>query len=136
MQSRVDPSEFLLYTLSMQTFVTAIHVVTCILLILVVLLQSGKGADISASLSGSSQTVFGTSGGANLFTRFTSVMAAIFFVTSLTLTLLSDNSEKSIFENAASTEQTATESAAPAQATAPAPAESTAETAPAAPESK
>lgn len=87
----------------MQTFVTAIHIVTCILIILVVMLQSGKGADISASLGGSSQTVFGSSGGANFFTRFTSVAAAIFFVTSVTLTLLSAQSRKSIFENAPAT---------------------------------
>ena len=46
----------------MTTFVTVIHIVTCVLLVLVVLIQSGKGAEISASFSGSSQTVFGSSG--------------------------------------------------------------------------
>jgi len=118
----------------MQTFVTVIHIVTCVLLILVVLLQSGKGADISASLGGSSQTIFGTSGGANVFTRITSVMAAIFFVTSLGLTLLSGSSEKSIFENAPEAAQTATESAptAPTEETKAAEAPA-AEAAPAAP---
>ena len=82
----------------MQTVVTVIHVFTCILLILVVLLQSGKGAEISTSLSGSSQTVFGSSGGANFFTRFTSAAAAVFMITSLTLTLMGGESKKSLFE--------------------------------------
>ncbi|MFZ9595396.1 MAG: preprotein translocase subunit SecG [Bdellovibrionia bacterium] len=86
----------------MQTLVTVIHVMTCILLVLVVLLQSGKGAEISTSLSGSSQTVFGSSGGANFFTRFTSGAAAVFMVTSLTLTLLGGQSKKSLFDSMSS----------------------------------
>lgn len=82
----------------MPTFVTVIHICTCLLLILVILIQSGKGAEISASLGGSSQTVFGSSGGANFFTRFTSVMAAVFMATSLILTVLGNQSRKSVFE--------------------------------------
>jgi preprotein translocase subunit SecG len=95
----------------MTTFVTVIHVITCILLVLVVLVQSGKGAEISASFSGSSQTVFGSSGGANFFTRFTQGAALIFMITSMTLTILGGQAKKSLFESAAS---------APAPATAPA----------------
>ena len=86
----------------MQTFVTVVHVFTCILLVLVVLIQSGKGAEISTSFAGSSQTVFGSSGGANFFTRFTSVAAAIFMATSLTLTLMGGQSKKSLFESGGS----------------------------------
>lgn len=82
----------------MQTFVTVIHVFTCILLVLVVLIQSGKGAEISTSLGGSSQTVFGSSGGANFFTRFTSGAAAVFMTTSVILTLMGGQSKKSLFE--------------------------------------
>jgi preprotein translocase subunit SecG len=82
----------------MQTFVSVVHVVTCVLLVLVVLIQSGKGAEISASFSGSSQTVFGSSGGANFFTRFTQTAAAVFFVTSLTLTVMGGQNRKSLFE--------------------------------------
>ena len=84
----------------MTTFITVIHCVTCVLLILVILIQSGKGAEISASFSGSSQTVFGSSGGANFFTRFTQGAAAIFMVTSLTLTILGGQNKKSLFEGA------------------------------------
>ncbi len=95
----------------MSTFVTTIHFITCILLVLVVLIQSGKGAEISASLGGSSQTVFGSSGGANFFTRFTSALAAIFFTTSILLTVLSGQARKSVFEGSV---------AVPAQQSAPA----------------
>ncbi len=82
----------------MLTFITVIHVVTCTLLVLVILLQSGKGAEISASFSGSSQTVFGSSGGANFFTRFTQVAAAIFFTTSLVLTVIGNKAHQSRFD--------------------------------------
>lgn len=82
----------------MQTLVTVVHVFTCILLVLVVLIQSGKGAEISSSFAGSSQTVFGSSGGANFFTRFTATAAAVFFTTSVVLTLMGGASRKSLFE--------------------------------------
>ncbi len=82
----------------MATFTTVVHIATCVILVLVVLLQSGKGAEISTSLGGSSQTVFGSSGGANFFTRFTSVLAAIFMATSLYLTYTAGQSRKSLFE--------------------------------------
>jgi preprotein translocase subunit SecG len=95
----------------MTTFVTVIHCVTCVLLVLVILIQSGKGAEISASFSGSSQTVFGSSGGANFFTHFTQVAAGIFMCTSLALTILGGQSKKSLFEGAST----------PAAQTAPAP---------------
>lgn len=97
----------------MGTFVTVIHVITSILLILVVLLQSGKGAEISTTLGGSSQTVFGSSGGANFFTRFTSVMALIFMVTSISLTVIGTRDRKSLFEGAPA--PSSTTPAAPAQ---------------------
>jgi preprotein translocase subunit SecG len=103
---------------NMQTLVTVIHVFTCILLVLVVLIQSGKGAEISTSFGGSSQTVFGSSGGANFFTRFTSSAAAVFMVTSLALTLMGGRSKKSLFESMAT--PTAAQSTAPVGGGAPA----------------
>jgi preprotein translocase subunit SecG len=99
----------------MQTLVTVVHVFTCVLLVLVVLIQSGKGAEISTSFGGSSQTVFGSSGGANFFTRFTSGAAAVFMVTSLALTLMGGQSKKSLFETVPATTAPATQQAAPAQ---------------------
>jgi preprotein translocase subunit SecG len=82
----------------MQTLVTIIHCVTCAFIVLFVLVQSGKGAEISASFGGSSQTVFGSSGGANIFAKITGVLAAIFFTTSIVLTLMGGQSRKSLFE--------------------------------------
>ncbi len=96
----------------MQTLVTVIHVITCFLLVLVILVQSGKGAEISTSLAGSSQTVFGSSGGANVFSRFTSIAAGVFMVTSLTLTLMSGESKQSLFEGAVPATQNAVPAAA------------------------
>lgn len=98
----------------MTTFVTVIHIVTCVLLVLVVLIQSGKGAEISASFSGSSQTVFGSSGGANFFTHFTQGAAAVFFITSLGLTILGGQTKKSLFESTAAPVAPVTSGQAPA----------------------
>lgn len=61
-------------------------------------MQSGKGAEISATFGGSSQTVFGSSGGANFFTKLTFTLAVIFMATSLTLTLMSAKSRQSVFD--------------------------------------
>lgn len=103
----------------MTTFLTVLHVSTCVLLILVVLIQQGKGAEISASLGGSSQTVFGSSGGATFFTRFTSTLAGIFMFTSVTLTIAGSHARKSVFDGAPPAKATQTQSA-PAQPAAPA----------------
>lgn len=105
----------------MSTLVTAVHVITCALIVLVVLMQSGKGAEISATLGGSSQTVFGSSGGANFFTRLTFTLAAIFMATSLLLTILSGTTKKSIFEGQAPAAATTTTAPAATTETAPAP---------------
>jgi preprotein translocase subunit SecG len=103
----------------MQTLITVVHVITCVFLIFVVLIQSGKGAEISTSFGGSSQTVFGSSGGANFFTRFTSVLATVFMAKSLVLTLLGGQSRKSLFETGSIPVQT-TPPAATAPVAAPA----------------
>ncbi len=73
----------------MFSIVLAIHLVIAFILIVLVLLQHGKGADAGANFGGgSSQSVFG-SGGANTFLlKVTSVVAAVFFITSLTLAYL------------------------------------------------
>lgn len=70
----------------MSIIITVLHVVACFVLIVVVLLQTGKGADIGAVFGGSSQTIFGSSGAGNLLTRLTTWTAVIFMVTSLALT--------------------------------------------------
>jgi preprotein translocase subunit SecG len=68
---------------------TVIHVIVCLFLIIVVLLQSGKAADLAGAFGGmGSQTVFGPRGGATVLSRATTVAAALFMVTSLTLSIM------------------------------------------------
>ena len=98
----------------MANLITVIHVITCVLLVLVIMIQSGKGAEISASFGGSSQTVFGSSGGANFFVKFTQGAAAVFMITSLALTILGGQARKSLFD-AAPASTAATNPVVPAQ---------------------
>jgi preprotein translocase subunit SecG len=66
-----------------------LHLLVTLGLILIVLLQSGKGADIGAAFGGgSSQTVFGGRGAATFLSKMTSALAILFMLTSLTLTVL------------------------------------------------
>jgi preprotein translocase subunit SecG len=68
------------------TLILIIHVAVCLVLIVSVLLQRGKGATMGAAFgTGGSQTVFGGSGAGNFLSRVTSICAAIFFTTSLIL---------------------------------------------------
>ncbi|MGA2252400.1 preprotein translocase subunit SecG [Terracidiphilus sp.] len=70
-------------------FVIAIHVVACLFLIGVVLLQQGRSADLAGAFGGQgSQTAFGPRAAANIFTRLTAWAAVIFMLTSLSLTIL------------------------------------------------
>jgi preprotein translocase subunit SecG len=65
--------------------VTIVHIIVSLGLITVVLLQTGKGADMGAVFGGSSATIFGSSGAGNFLTRLTTGMAIVFMITSLTL---------------------------------------------------
>jgi preprotein translocase subunit SecG len=68
---------------------TTVHVLVCVILIVVVLLQHGKSADIAATFGGAgSQTAFGPRGTATVLSRVTTVCAVIFMLTSISLTLL------------------------------------------------
>jgi preprotein translocase subunit SecG len=69
----------------MITFLTVMHVIICVALILIVLLQAGKGADMGAAFGGASQTVFGSSGPAGFLNKMTTVVAIVFMITSLSL---------------------------------------------------
>jgi preprotein translocase subunit SecG len=63
-----------------------IHMFSCFFLIVVVLLQTGKGADMGAVFGGGSQTLFGSGGAGNFLTRLTTATAIVFMLTSLVLT--------------------------------------------------
>ena len=67
-------------------FVTVLHVMVCVILVVVVLLQRGKGAEIGAVFGGgASSTVFGSRGAGNFLTKLTSGAAVVFMLTSLFL---------------------------------------------------
>ncbi len=69
--------------------ITAVHIFVCVFLIVVVLLQSGKSADLAAAFGGAgSQTAFGPRGAASLLSRATTWSAIIFMVTSITLSVM------------------------------------------------
>src|SRR5947209_2713190 len=100
-----------------------IHVLACLFLIVVVLLQTGKGADMGAVFGGGSQTLFGSSGAGNFLTKLTTGTAIAFMVTSLVLTYSSTRMPTSNLPNPP-----------PAAAAAPAPAAPAAEAPAVAPE--
>jgi preprotein translocase subunit SecG len=82
---------------------TSLHVLICLFLIIVVLLQSGKAADLAGAFGGmGSQTVFGPRGTATVLSKATTIAAFLFMVTSLTLAVMADRSAPStgsVFEN-------------------------------------
>jgi len=69
----------------MANILLAIHVLVAIAIVVLVLLQQGKGADMGAAFGGGSQTVFGAQGSANFLSRTTAALATIFFFTSMSL---------------------------------------------------
>ena len=81
---------------------TLVHVIVCAVLIVVVLLQHGKSADIAATFGGmGSQTAFGPRGTATVFSRLTTWCAIIFMLTSITLSITASRKTgpKSVFQN-------------------------------------
>ena len=82
----------------MSAFLTTLHVMVCISLVAVVLLQRGKGADIGAALGGgSSNTVFGGRGAGNFLTKLTTGCAIVFMLTSLSLSYLGSQESDLLF---------------------------------------
>ena len=74
----------------MHTAIIIVHVICTLFLILVILLQTGKGAAMGSGLgAGSSQTMFGSSGAGNFLTKMTTAIATLFMITSLTLGIMS-----------------------------------------------
>lgn len=107
----------------MSTILIALHVVVCIALIIIVLLQMGKGAEAGASFgAGGSQTVFGASGGGSFMGKVTAGAAVIFMLTSLALAYFYGSpSSQSIMPSSVATP--APEAPSPTAAPAPTPAE-------------
>ena len=96
------------------TLVTLVHVLACFFLVLVVLLQTGKGSDVGAVFGGSSQTIFGSSGAGNFLTKTTTGIAILFMLTSLFLSYgASRQTTESLFD-AISTESLSVQEEVPA----------------------
>jgi preprotein translocase subunit SecG len=107
----------------MITAVVAVHIIVCITMVIVVLLQQGKGADVGAVFGGSSSTVFGASGAGNILTKITWGCAVLFFSTSIFLAYASTRRVTgSIFEGRAGfpSQTTPSSKGAPASGTHPA----------------
>ncbi len=98
----------------MYTVITIIHVMACIFLVLVVLLQTGKGAEMGAVFGGSSSTVFGSSGAGTFLSRLTTATAIIFMLTSLSLTYFSARRNSATVFDSVSAPPPAAEPEAPA----------------------
>ncbi len=98
----------------LHSFILAVHILLALMIIGLVLMQRGKGAEAGAGFgSGASGTVFGARGTATLFSKLTAVFAAMFFATSLWLAYLGTRSASepsTVLERAA---QAATSPAAP-----------------------
>lgn len=99
----------------MKLVIILVHVAVCLALILIVLLQRGKGADMGAAFGGSSQTVFGSAGAGSFLSKLTAAAAIIFMVTSLFLAFLfgkgaTSSIMKGVGNSAPPTQQTQTQS--------------------------
>jgi preprotein translocase subunit SecG len=105
--------------------VIVIHIVVCITMVIIVLLQQGKGAEVGAVFGGSSSTLFGASGAGNFLTKLTWGCAVLFFSTSIFLAYASTRRVSgSIFEGrtAFPAKAAASSKTVPAHPVAPAPA--------------
>ena len=103
----------------METFIWVVNVASAVSVIVLVLLQQGKGADMGAAFgSGASGSLFGSSGSANFLSRTTGIIAAVFFISTLGLTYLSGNvsESKGVMENVISGQSSVSAEVPPATA--------------------
>lgn len=89
----------------MTTLLVILHVIVCIFLISIVLLQSSKGAEMGAAFGGSSQTLFGSRGAATFLSKLTTISAVVFMVTSLLLAIVSVKGGGSVIKQTVPLEQ-------------------------------
>ena len=103
--------------------ITIVHIMVCFALILIVLVQAGKGAEMGAAFGGSSQTLFGSAGAMGFLTKLTTVAAIVFMTTSLLLAFSSTRRASSVIRERPAQTTTVPEapSTAPVQPQVPTP---------------
>ena len=101
--------------------ITVIHIIVCFALILIVLIQAGKGAEMGAAFGGASQTVFGSSGAMGFLTKLTTFAAIIFMITSLLLAFISSRRASTIMKERPARSAPAAPQQIPVQPQAPGP---------------
>ncbi|MBF0613724.1 MAG: preprotein translocase subunit SecG [Magnetococcales bacterium] len=86
----------------MTLILTVVHILVCMALVFVVLLQKGSGADMGAAFGGSSQSLFGARGSGDFLSKLTAILATIFMITSMTLAFFSTRpgNERSVMDGA------------------------------------
>src|SRR6266581_908607 len=85
----------------LEVLLIVLHVIVCFVLIMVVLLQSGKAADLAGAFGGGgSQTALGSRGAATVLTKATTIAAVLFMITSLSLAILGSRRSGSVLEQA------------------------------------
>jgi preprotein translocase subunit SecG len=110
--------------------ITILHVIMCLILIAIVLLQTGKGASMGAAFGGASQTLFGGAGPASFLNKITTIAAIVFMLTSFTLAILSSR----VTASSKVLDATETQQEQPMEQTTPLPAPTEEQDTPATPE--
>jgi len=103
------------------TIIIVVHILVCVALIMIVLLQAGKGAEMGAAFGGASQTIFGSAGAMGFLSKLTTVAAVIFMITSLLLTFSSMRRGSTIMKDRPAPTAPAAPSGMPVQPQVPVP---------------
>ncbi len=101
--------------------IVVLHILVCLALILIVLLQAGKGAEMGAAFGGASQTIFGSAGAMGFLSKLTTVVAVVFMITSLILTFASTRKISTVIKERPAPVAPVTPSGPPVQPQAPVP---------------
>jgi preprotein translocase subunit SecG len=99
----------------MTTLLVILHILVCLFLIGIVLLQHGKGADIGATFGGSSQSLFGSEGPLPLLNKITTMAAIVFMGTSISLAYLSANKSTGTVMDEVKVQQTPVQQQVPSE---------------------
>jgi preprotein translocase subunit SecG len=103
------------------TIIVVVHILVCIALILIVLLQAGKGAEMGAAFGGASQTIFGSAGAMGFLSKLTTIAAIVFMMTSLLLTFSSTRKASTVMKERPAPTVPAAPSGMPVQPQVPVP---------------